>query len=143
MTVVNSNMLKSKFSNGVPKHKYMIGLSEHQVGLYIKNLIIYKIIEDRYKTADELAKSKLDRLFFIRRDTNNNFDIRHWLIFKEDTPHGKLKKAANSLTSLLPLVGDSDPYQLEIDDMFLIFLKEKVNGYIETVTSREKKRRKK
>ena len=131
MTVVNSNMLKNEFSDGVPKPGYMIGLSEHQVGLYIKNLIIYKIIEDIYKTADETTK--LDRLFFDIR--HNNFDIRHWLIFNEKTRHGKFKEAANSLTRFLPIVSDIDPYQLEINSDILDVLKGRVRvkGFIEKV----------
>ena len=133
MTAVNSNMLKNEFSDGVPKPGYMIGLSEDQVGIYIKNLIIYKIIEDIYKTVDEPTKSELNILFFIIR--HNNFDIRHWLIFKEETPHGKLKKAANSLTSLLPVVGNRDHYKLEINSDILDVLKGRVRvkGFIEKI----------
>lgn len=123
MIVVNSNMLKNEFSDGVPKPEYMIGLSEHQVGLYIKNLIIYKIIEDIYKTADETTKLKLKRLFF-NRQRDNNFDIRHWFIFNEVTPHSSLRTKAQSLTSFLPIVGDRDPYQLEINGGFLVVLKD-------------------
>ena len=75
--------IDDRFSDKTQK-PVSLKLRENEVGLYIKNLIIYNIIKDRLlsESTSELHLLRLNSLFFTPRD--NNFNNRHWLIFDEN-----------------------------------------------------------
>lgn len=129
MTAVNDNISKKKFFNGDPKPISMTVLKKHQVGLYIKNLIIYKIIEFEYKNSGKAIK--LDRLFFTD-ESQDYFDFGHWFIFNEVTHPGTISRVSSSILG-------TEPYNLEINSTILSVLKDKVKKCIEIMTSQKKK----
>lgn len=134
MTAVNDNISKKKFFNGYPKPVIMTVLKENQVGLYIKNLIVYQIIEFEYKNSGEAIKLKLDRLFFTD-ESQDYFDFGHWFIFNEVTHPGTIRRVSSSIRG-------REPYNLEINSTILSVLKDKVKEYIKKIMTSPRKKNK-
>ena len=129
---VRDNMTKDRFPDNTQK-PVSLKLRENEVGLYIKNLIIYNIIKDRLLSGStsELHLLRLNSLFFTPRD--NNFNNRHWLIFDENT------SVSSTFLGTLSrkLFRNTDSYNLKIKSDILRWLKGKTEPLINDVLSKK------
>lgn len=130
---VRDNMTKDSFPDKTQK-PVSLKLRQNEVGLYIKNLIIYNIIKDRLlsKSTSELHLLRLNSLFFTPRD-NNFFNNRHWLIFDENT------SVSSTILGTLSrkLFRNTDNYNLKIKRDILLWLKGKTEHLINDVLKKK------